>query len=568
MSRIGLLENFKHIKNLHTQSKLDGLFFLDPHAISGIHTELLTELQRNVPTDMFRSFPVFMPIEYSNADFLRLGLDSHFVFYQYRDDGTYKLVDKFAVNVLDTFRSPPIVLELGTWKKGNGLQLVKSLDRSSRRTDLKGLPFIVDNRMAPGIGNMIKIMLWQGMTLAMNLTYKKMTVRNQRYRCGMATIARTAETSNCGETTYGANPAFYIQPMKKDTYTFLAAVRTENVVKTTVHIDVFGLGQWMVIFAALIVISLLTHMFQVVLVGYSKRHTVPWSEGLALPFLFLIQQGSHPEDRHLAKSTLSLTLSLVTMMVFIYYANDITSEMTAGSPPPSIESFQDAIDKGYKIHVYHGMSVAMGMLRGAKYGSAKHLWYIDNVLDDSEKIRLYEGWRQLGIMAKAKEVGAPKWHTDMTHHGLHELLRKDKKALWWGSPILNPVVFRQGKLTAIDMPDSQVIWTGCTLQKDSEYIPMMQNRWLHGMETGVFDYIKTRFETTLYNAMPAVKIGMNEASVLTMENVVPLFYFLILFGIISTAISVVEKLVPKYKSLKSRRSEVTLHSNTFSTKIA
>ena len=168
----------------------------------------------------------------------------------------------------------------------------------------------------------------------------------------------------------------------------------------------------------------------------------------------------------------------------------------------------------------------------------------------------------------AKAIGVPEWHTSpMDVNDMYEILMKDTKALWACSASCSPIKTRQGKIAPLKMDDSITIYSGLTFFKDSEYLALMRHIWLKGMESGSHRRLTTFYENKLYNAMQPIKIGMSEASVLTMENVVPLFYFMILFGIISSAISVVEKFVAHFKSQKSRKSEVTLHSINFSQKI-
>ena len=64
--------------------------------------------------------------------------------------------------------------------------------------------------------------------------------------------------------------------------------------------------------------------------------------------------------------------------------------MTAGSPPPAIRTYQEVIDQGYKVHVRNWKSVSFGQLMKASYGSAKHIYYLDNFMEDAQKIHKYE----------------------------------------------------------------------------------------------------------------------------------------------------------------------------------
>ena len=72
----------------------------------------------------------------------------------------------------------------------------------------------------------------------------------------------------------------------------------------------------------------------------------------------------------MAKRIISLTLSMVTLLVFVYYANDITAKMTAGSPPHPVRNFQDVLDRGYEVIVVGSLEISL--LKNSKEGSAKH----------------------------------------------------------------------------------------------------------------------------------------------------------------------------------------------------
>ena len=54
------------------------------------------------------------------------------------------------------------------------------------------------------------------------------------------------------------------------------------------------------------------------------------SSGFALVCLYAIQMGSHTDSKSLAPRLLTLTTSMLTLLLFVYYANDITADITAG----------------------------------------------------------------------------------------------------------------------------------------------------------------------------------------------------------------------------------------------
>ena len=48
--------------------------------------------------------------------------------------------------------------------------------------------------------------------------------------------------------------------------------------------------------------------------------------------LYAIQMGSHTNSKFVSLRLLTLTTSMLTLVLFGYYANDITANMTAGAP--------------------------------------------------------------------------------------------------------------------------------------------------------------------------------------------------------------------------------------------
>ena len=47
----------------------------------------------------------------------------------------------------------------------------------------------------------------------------------------------------------------------------------------------------------------------------------------------------------------TLSASVLTMLMWIYYNCDITAEMTSGPPPLPINNFDDVLHYGYKVIV-------------------------------------------------------------------------------------------------------------------------------------------------------------------------------------------------------------------------
>ena len=76
-----------------------------------------------------------MPVEYSNI--IEHRLDNNILFYENIEQERYHLVDIFAIK-----GGRAIVLDMGTWEKGSGVQLERKINRWDRRRDLMGAKFV------------------------------------------------------------------------------------------------------------------------------------------------------------------------------------------------------------------------------------------------------------------------------------------------------------------------------------------------------------------------------------------------------------------------------------------
>ena len=126
----------------------------------------------------------------------------------------------------------------------------------------------------------------------------------------------------------------------------MSAIPTGNSVNMWVFVTVFGPAQWAVFLALLAVLAVLVAAATAKDVrvndeeeargSASMRHVVQSSILTAL--LFSAQMGEHPPPRaRPAIRLLTLTLSLLSLLMFVYYTNDITATMTSG--PPKVNLF-------------------------------------------------------------------------------------------------------------------------------------------------------------------------------------------------------------------------------------
>ena len=112
-----------------------------------------------------------------------------------------------------------------------------------------------------------------------------------------------------------------------------------------VFVTVFGPAQWAVFLVLLAVLAVLVAATakdvrvdneEEARGSASIRHVVQSS--LLTALLFSAQMGEHPPPRaRTAIRLLTLTLSLLSLLMFVYYTNDITATMTSG--PPKVNFF-------------------------------------------------------------------------------------------------------------------------------------------------------------------------------------------------------------------------------------
>ena len=63
------------------------------------------------------------------------------------------------------------------------------------------------------------------------------------------------------------------------------------------------------------------------------------------------QLGDHPatSGSQITARLLTLTASLLTLLMFVYYTTDITSKMTVGESKVQIKNFEDVLSHQYKV---------------------------------------------------------------------------------------------------------------------------------------------------------------------------------------------------------------------------
>ena len=140
-------------------------------------------------------------------------------------------------------------------------------------------------------------------------------------------------------------------PTRRASPTLIGAKSTENHVQFWAYLSVFGFTQWAVFISLLVGFVIVMTMVTTA----TRATNVDIKDGLlsaiSTAFLFTLQLGEHKTWKNLKiTSLLTLTLSMLTMLFWVYYSGDITALMTAGKNPPiPVKNFGDVLELGYKV---------------------------------------------------------------------------------------------------------------------------------------------------------------------------------------------------------------------------
>ena len=555
-----------YIAMLHTGMRQDSIFFIGTN-IDQIWLDYLVSLGESI----FRSnCPIFMNLGLSYT--AELKLDSNIIFYEWRDSN-YNLVDKFAVRA-----GPPIVLQLGTWFEGKGVTFESKMNRWDRRTNLNGAKFV--NTLAFYNGFMAYFIYNQNGTIIgsdgwfqeilfyitgkLNLTIETRSYGD--YRCQAMMVKESIDV--CSQGAMIASTPYYHRlgitfPMviHRQAQTLIAGVKTSTAPDAWVYTEVFDAPQWLIFISLLLFISITMSILHFI----SKRGQLEAKfsttyEGLVMTSLFVIQQGSHPGLGEAAsKRILALATAILTMLVFIYYSNDITSKMTAGSSPTPVRTFDDVLDKDYEvISVGHSFTV----LTNNKVGSAKHSVYKRYFEEAHINIAKY----QTAVFDRNKtyeqfiEEGGKElpswfeWNRENLNNAVEQIVNDPKKLFFCAGSCFDWAI-RKGKAIPLKMDDTSYSLMGFHMAPDSEFLGVFNHYLLKAFETGILHKVNKKWNE--WRSKPPIKIGLTEPEPLKINNVMFPFSFLAAIIILSVIAAVMEKAVQTFMMLRSKPKRST-----------
>ena len=526
---------------IHQMGRQDGVVF----ASSPGNEQLLRETARIVPSLFTSNIPVFMPKEYSTM--IKLRLDSNIIFYVKSAETEYDLVDIFAIK-----HGASIQLKLGKWDVEGGMRLFSSMCRWGRRTDLKVADLVNSlDSFTPNWAELIKdhngnIIGSRGffqeqlfyITDMLNLSIRTIEypfgsklLENgswthgrglfQRKQVDVASYGATIDWSTCIEWSIHDCPfATY-----KAEETLVAASITGTTQNMWVYVQVFGILQWTIFLTLLILmvvgLSLINHFSEERSVktfgtkrGGSQEHYQLDSiaSGIALVFLYSIQMGSHTRTKTYATRLLTLVISMLTFLTFVYYTTDITAKMTSGPPNHPVENFEDVLYHGYNVIV--ATSFYRWLLATAPTESAKHEVY-KKYIHNTNEIEMYD-----------------------KNEAYKKVATEDKTLLFVETTALLDKEANPYDLEALNLEDAGKIYLTLTLHKDSEFLQIFNYYILKGHEHGIYKKLFKKYHMELFTKE---HFGMMEPQPLGANNVMFTFIWLCFAACVSFLVAVAEK---------------------------
>ena len=513
-------ELVEHLGVMHQGRKHDGIIFANEG-----QKELLQQLNILAPKIFRSKYPIFMPIGYSKD--LKLRLDSNIIFFEEKVPEQYSLVDIFAVK-----GGTPIELKLANWTTLNGFKFVRSHNRWERRTDLKGARFfnifgvhrLWANVTRDEKGNItgsngyyqdVLFLVLKRLNLTIITMEPKETNINKLLGNGTwsgvigALQRKEADIGSSGLGLTSERAAYVDYTIKTQVrptpITLLAHIPKGSDLNMWVYLQVFGLLQW-IIFLSFIIsfVIIITTMYILDKNRKEESKLKIMGSALATAYLYTLQLGDHPKLKGLKSKLMLMTMSWMTLLMFICYSSEITAQMTSGPAKIPVRRFEDVIRHGYKV--VSASNYYVNTLATASPDSAKHQAYKLHFETGSGLKVAKDGIK----VAIAETISDPKTLMLATELSLARFEKIEEKHLAY-------------QLYALRMDDASYVWGGFALQKDSEFLGLFNFYLLKAIEHGTIKRLFQRYHIDLY---VKEQFGMVEPQPLTYKNVMFTFIFL------------------------------------------
>ena len=539
-------ELVEHIATIHQLRKQDGIIFVH----SPDTKDLIRKLAKHVPSLFSSECPVFIPTEYDEDIDLRL--DSNIIFYKEETMHAYTLADKFAVK-----GGPKIVLSLGNWNVKEGVTLQQSMNRWDRRIDLKGATF--KNCLAEN-GNWAEFIkdkdgnitgskgYFQDMlfyiTDRLNLTFATVEAQwnvdlleNGSWTGIIGMIQRKeidVISSGLGINSQYSSVIDLPIATDRQPVTLIAARPKGTALSMWAYVRVFGVYQWIIFTMMLMLLGIaltLPHIFSKVdtHIAFGTKRGANMDNQLnsvysnfALVFLYAIQMGSHTNSAMWSARGLTLTTSVLTLLMFVYYTTEITAEMTSGPSKVPIKTFDDVIHGNYKVITISDYS--MRILQSAEPGSSKNMAYNSNFknIETKDRTILASVYNELISDPKSLLYDIP---SSIMVNQVEELLDELKKQLF--ALRMDDAVYGSGTLG---------------LQANSEFLQMFNHYIMKNIETGCLKRLYLKYHSDFFTRE---NYEMVEPQPLGFNNLMFCFIFLAIAVCLSIVVAILELLLNK-----------------------
>ena len=316
-------------------------------------------------------------------------------------------------------------------------------------------------------------------------------------------------------------------PVRREAITLMSAIPRGNTMNMWGYVRVFGVDQWAIFLALLMTLGL--GLYAAASANALREKTERSSLKYALSdfsttLLFVLQMGEHTSVDKLAIRLLSMTMAMLTLLMFLYYNCDITAKMTSGPPGVPVKNFDDVLFHGYRVTTYHVNY--QRLLAAQEPDTAKH--------------RVYEKY------LKEKEL---KTSLETVIAALNETLENPKTLIYGTNGIISPYSRIDKELTAkfqlLKTTDSSWSYSTLALQKDSEFLQAFNYYILKQHEHGL---IRRNYRHWYPDYFNNEQFSMSEPYPLTPHNVMFLILLLGVGILASITIAMMEFAMHKFRA--------------------
>ena len=294
-----------------------------------------------------------------------------------------------------------------------------------------------------------------------------------------------------------------------------------------VYLRVFGFAQWAAFISLLIGFVVTMTIVKDMSNGNGESRLSNVLSSIATAYYYTFQLGEHHDERRHRGSTtlLTLTLSLLTMFIWIYYTGDITAEMTSGPGPHPVKNFDDVIKYDYEV-------ISQNQFYGAllRYASTEAQRDVYN------------------MYLRERKQGELKYTTKLFLDPFDIAYGNPRKLLYGAlsSYALQTKLNRtlMAGLTWLKIDEKSRSHSGFLLQNNSEFLQVFNHYIMKMMETGILKRLQKK---QLYASLYVNEdFGLSEPQPLSFTNVLFLFNVLGVGIVTSIGILFVEWTMSKW----------------------